>query len=134
MNSKEENTLRINLEKKLLTSMEALFSGEINVLLPKFLRSVSPNLSFALPLGFLPEQGEDIYYILVNHENIMEIEIPRNNTSTLKDINYTIFSVYDYKKNLSSRKRQELEVALRLMKLKNQSLPAYGTVHSQLTS
>ena len=77
----------------LLKSMSALFSdSEMSSLLTR-LRSNFPLISFALIVNWIPEQGEDIYWILIDESRIAVIEVPRRTNIDVGDMPIEILSV-----------------------------------------
>jgi hypothetical protein len=76
-----------------------------------FLKNHFPEMTSAYIVDWIPEQGEDIYKILINDDLIVEIEKVRetNETSILNSM-----SVNDYKKRLSKINQIKLAVAIDL--------------------
>jgi hypothetical protein len=70
----------------------------------------------ALIIDWVPEQGEDIYSILLDSERIAVIEIPRSSCLDVDSISEAVVTVSDYtKRNLSTACRQKLDAALELI-------------------
>ncbi|HEM7851761.1 MULTISPECIES: hypothetical protein [Burkholderia] len=103
------------VRQKLLESSKNLIDG--TNALSETLRGSFPGIKLAFVVDCIPEQGEDIYRILVNSTTIAEVEIARgvcsmSNPPRLKTIE---LSVYQQKRH-SRAVRETLEVALDLMK------------------
>jgi hypothetical protein len=103
----------------LLKSMASLFSGNTNPSLLRALQFYFPWLSFALVINWIPEQGEDIYWILIDERRVAVVEVPRRPDVDVNDIPIEIMSVSEYqKRRLSVETRNKLDVALGLMREK----------------
>ncbi|MCC7716732.1 hypothetical protein [Janthinobacterium lividum] len=113
------NSQRVSIRDNLLKSMAALFSGQLNSDLTNTLLLRFPALSFALVINWIPEQGEDIYFVLVDEKRIVVIEVPR--TAAAQDAFPVVDSlnVADYRnRKLSVDVRRKLDEALILMREK----------------
>ncbi len=96
--------------------MAQMFSGSTNPLLLSALKATFPWLSFALIVDWIPEQGEDIYWVLIDLRRIAVIEIPRL-SDDIADVSVDILDLNSYKnQRLSAEPRRKLEVAIELMK------------------
>jgi len=110
MNSRDQ------LRTQLLASMAAIFSGEASPVLLGALRVAFPELSFALVVNWIPEQAEDIYWILIDLDRIAMVEVPRL-SDNISDVLIEIVSLTAYKeRRLSVENRMKLKVAIELMK------------------
>jgi hypothetical protein len=103
------------VRQKLLESSKNLIDG--TDALSETLRGGFPGIKLAFVVDCIPEQGGDIYRILVNSTTIAEVEVARgvcsmSNPSRLKTVE---LSVYQQRRH-SRAVRQTLEVALDLMK------------------
>ncbi len=104
------------LKSELLESMESLFAGNTNKLLLETLHAKFPSLSFALIINWIPEQGEDIYWVLLSNEEIAVLEVPRLIGAKVGDVIVVSMSRHEYaKRNLSLESRRKFEAALELM-------------------
>lgn len=110
MNSHEQ------LRKDLLSSMGLMFSGSTNPLLLDALVGLFPRLSFALVVNWIPEQAEDIYWVLIDLERIAVVEVPRPSDS-LENVAIEVVGLKTYmRRRLSAEAKRKLEVAVELMK------------------
>lgn len=65
------------LREELVRSNLALRDGSYGLRLTALLKSVNVNLADAYVLQWIPEQGEDIYTLLVSSSEVLIVEIPR---------------------------------------------------------
>ncbi|MGF9910436.1 hypothetical protein [Brevibacillus porteri] len=112
--SKLEQEIREQLNK----SNQSLFKSEEKRRLLEVIRSSYPEMNTAYIVHWIPEQGEDIYKILINDSIIAEVELDRYND--LEPIVATK-TISQYLQGLSKQCRITLAVALDLAKqdLKN---------------
>lgn len=104
------------LRAHLLNSAALLFSGESNSLLLSALKALFPSLSFALVVNWIPEQAEDIYWVLIDLDRIAVVEIPRS-SNDIANVSTDVLELREYqKRRLSAESRQKLEVAIELMR------------------
>ena len=111
---------KYEMEQKLLNEQCLLYTGQIDEILTQILNERFPDITNAFLLKMIPEQGEDIYYILLNSSLIAVIEISRINhdiTNALIDK----IAVNEYKVNLSSSSRKILDMAMKLQNKKQQA-------------
>ena len=107
---------RDNVRADLLSSMASMFSGGTNPLLLAALKAAFPWLSFALIVNWIPEQAEDIYWVLIDLDRIAIVEISRLSNS-LEDVSVEVLDLNEYKeRRLFIENRRKLEVAIDLMK------------------
>ncbi|MFJ5236462.1 hypothetical protein ACIP86_06975 [Pseudomonas neuropathica] len=107
---------RDHVRADLLSSMASMFSGGTNPLLLAALKAAFPWLSFALIVNWIPEQAEDIYWVLIDLDRIATVEISRL-SSNLEDVSVEVLDLNKYKeRRLSIENRRKLEVAIDLMK------------------
>src|SRR5262245_33929307 len=66
-----------DLKAELLRSMELLLSGRTSLTLLKVLRAHWPWLKRAFVIYWIPDQGEDLYWVLVDSEQVAVVEVPR---------------------------------------------------------
>jgi hypothetical protein len=93
-----------------------MFSGSTNPLLLAALKANFPWLSFALIVNWIPEQAEDIYWVLIDLDRIAIVEISRL-CSDLADVSVEVVDLNKYKeRRLSIDSRPKLEVAIDLMR------------------
>jgi hypothetical protein len=68
-------------------------------------------------MNFVPDQAEDIYWVLVSRTDVAEIEIPRGEHAENNPPSLKIIALAAYQKKRHSRDvRQKLEVAVELIK------------------
>lgn len=78
------------------------------------LKATFPWLSFALIVNLIPDQAEDIYWVLIDH--IATVEISRL-CSDLAGVSVEVVDLNKYKeRRLSIESRLKLEVAIDLMR------------------
>ncbi|MDB6372550.1 hypothetical protein [Photorhabdus bodei] len=95
--------------QQLLQSRKSLFAGD-NPKLLSLLYEVRPETKSAFVLEWVPEQGEDLYTVLLDKELIVTVEISRINSEKLilEEI-----SLEQYEKTLRYKKNKiQLAVAL----------------------
>lgn len=111
--------LEQELREQLIKSKHSLFNGEEKRRLFEVIRSLFPEIKTAYIVQWIPEQGEDIYKILINDSVIAEIELDRYDVEVEPNVEYKDISQYLH--GLSKQKRIKLAVALDLAKqdLKN---------------
>ncbi|NRS51982.1 hypothetical protein [Brevibacillus sp. HB2.2] len=113
--SKLEKEVREELKK----SNQSLFKSEMKRRLLEVIRSAFPEMKTAYIVDWIPEQGEDIYKILINDSIITEIELDRYNFE-IEPIVVTK-TISQYLQGLSKQCQIKLAIALDLAKqdLKN---------------
>lgn len=108
--SKTEEDFRNDLIK----SHNLLFTGDLYKELLQVLKTNFPEMKTAYILKHIPEQGEDLYTILVNLDTIATIEISRYSQDEKPIVE--ISSINDFKRGMSKVQQIELAVALDLAK------------------
>lgn len=104
------------MKRDLLREAENLSSGDCNNVLALTVRRFFPNFVRAFVLYWLPDQAEDIYWLLVSPTEIAKIEIPRNQSGSERTAILEMVSVEAYStRRLSRDARRKLEVALALI-------------------
>jgi hypothetical protein len=98
----------------LIKSNLLLFKSEEKQRLLEVIKSSYPGMYTAYIIHWIPEQGEDIYKILINDNIIAKIELDRNNFE-VEPIVETI-TIPQYLKGLSKHNQIKLAVALDLAK------------------
>ncbi len=112
------NTIQQNQTKlDLLNSMASLFSDEAKIPLLMALRESFPGLNTAFVLDWIPEQGEDIYDVLVDCGNVATVEISRINDENIASPLISVLSIEEYRKQqrISKLLSQKLSCAIELM-------------------
>lgn len=98
----------------LIKSHKLLFTGDLYKELLQVLKTNFPEMKTAYILKHIPEQGEDLYTILVNLDTIATIEISRYSQDEKPIVE--ISSINDFKRGMSKVQQIELAVALDLAK------------------
>lgn len=86
--------LEQELREHLIVSNESLFKSEEKKRLLEVIRSLFPEMKTAYIIHWIPEQGEDIYKILVDDNNILEIELDRYDSQVEPIVEITAISQY----------------------------------------
>lgn len=108
--SKTEDAIRAELRE----SQTALHSDPEQASLLAALKARFPDMTSAFVLGWTPEQGEDIYRVLVDASTIAAVEIERP-SATKGNPNPPVLDIIDlavYRHGLSRHGRIKLAVAL----------------------
>lgn len=108
--SKTEEEIR----KQLIKSNQLLFKSEEKKRLLEVIRSLYPEMNTAYIIDWIPEQGEDIYKLLINDNIIVKIELDRYNEEIEPIVESK--SISEYLQGLSKRNQIKLGVALDLTK------------------
>lgn len=108
--SKTEQDIR----KQLVKSNELLFKSEENKRLLEVIRSIYPEMKAAYIIDWIPEQGEDIYKLLINDNIILVIELDRLNVEIEPIVE--LKTIPQYLQGLSKYNQIKLGVALDLAK------------------
>lgn len=108
--SKTEQEIREHLIK----SNQLLFKSEEKKRLLKVIECEFPEMKAAYIIYWIPEQGEDIYKILINDRFVAEIKLERNNDEVKPKVK--TLTVSQYLKGLSKQNQIKLAVALDLVK------------------
>ncbi len=107
-------TLQNNLKAQLLDQSHQIMANTSAGSLGEILTQHFPSLTRPLLIDCVPEQGEDIYWVLVSSKEIVVVEIPRGKTKASAGI-LKIIDVDTYRlKRLTRDPRQRLEMALEL--------------------
>ncbi|MGE8452308.1 MAG: hypothetical protein ACN6OP_17145 [Pseudomonadales bacterium] len=107
---------RDHVQADLLSSMTSVFSDGTNPLLLAALKTAFPRLSFALIVNWIPEQAEDIYWVLIDLNRIATVEIPRPGND-LTGVSVEVLDLNIYKgRRLSIDSHRKLEAAIELMR------------------
>lgn len=109
------------LKAELLRAADQFALGETNAPLRKALDTLRPGLKFAVVFNWIPEQGEDIFWLLGDKEEVLLIELPREESGSggivLDAVDINIFK----KKKLTVETRRRLDAALELLDERNDS-------------
>ncbi len=107
------------LKADLLRSAQMFATGETNQSLRHVLDKLRPEVRFALVFNWIPEQGEDVYWLLVNKEEVLIVDVPRpscdEGVAALEVIDIGTFR----KKKLSAETKRRFDAALEIMSERN---------------
>lgn len=79
------------------------------------LRGVLPILDDAFILHWVPEQAEDIYWVLISPTEIAEVELIRNRASEAEPVSLKVIDVAMFlRRHLPREVKERLEIALEL--------------------
>ncbi|WP_106766551.1 hypothetical protein [Paenibacillus faecalis] len=111
--------LEQELKEQLIKSNQSLFKSEEKRRLLEVIRSSFSEMKATYIVNWIPEQGEDIYKILINDNIIAEIELDRYSDEVEPIVEFE--DVPHYLQGLSKHNQIKLAVALDLAKqeLKN---------------
>ncbi|WP_339221951.1 hypothetical protein [Paenibacillus sp. FSL W7-1332] len=112
--SKQEQEFRKELEGSNLVLAK---DGKVELIM-NVLKDTFGELKSAYILNWTPEQGEDIYTILVDTDKIAKVEISRVNQSEVPLIE--TYNLKDFQKQLSKVFQIKLAVAIDLAKTEHQ--------------
>lgn len=101
-----------DFKKELIKSHDSLFQDKEKQRLVDILEEYFPSMRTAYVIGWTPEQGEDIYSILINTDIIAVIEIDRFDSDSKPIIEK--ISIRSYKQGLSKAGQIKLAVAIDL--------------------
>ena len=108
------NKTEARYRAELILSRDELFKKNGAPRLLKILRTNYPDLDSAFVLHWIPEQGEDIYEILINEHEILAVEISRIDTGECVT---KIISLDEFlSRTRSKQKMIKLAVALDLIR------------------
>ena len=103
------------LKRVLLDAQKDLYDGRLGVELLKALKSNFPMADSAYVLQWIPEQGEDIFWILINPSIIGVIEVPRAGNQFTTESTVRVMGIDDYlKRKLTSETKRKLALAINL--------------------
>jgi len=104
--------LEQELREQLIKSNQVLFKSEGKSRLLEVIRSSFPEMKTAYIVHWIPEQGEDIYKLLINDRTIAEIELDRYKAETEPIVKSK--DVSQYLHGLNKQNQIKLAVALDL--------------------
>jgi hypothetical protein len=102
------------IKEQLMLSKRSLFYEEEGKRLRNVLQQNFPLMTTAYILHLIPEQGEDIYKVLINDSLIVDVELDKHNHNIAPIINSE--PVSKYKLGLSKINQIKLAVAIDLAK------------------
>ena len=104
----------IDYREQLICSHKSLYEDEDKKRILSALNTNYPSMKTAYMLDWIPEQGEDIYKILIDSDVVVIVEIDRLDKSSkpfIEDV-----SIKQYQQKLSKNARIKLSVALDLVR------------------
>ncbi|CAM2191699.1 PilZ domain-containing protein [Paraburkholderia kururiensis] len=108
---------RESVRKELLATSKRLCSKSDRSALGLALRRLLPNLERAFVLKWVPEQGEDIYWVLTGSAEVVTVELPRGQPHAEKSAALQMTDVATFQcKHHSRDVREKLEIALELVR------------------
>lgn len=103
--------------KELLRTSDQLCFGDGRGGLGVALRDLFPGLQCAFILRWLPEQVEDIYWVLTGPIEMVKIEIPRILENADEPASLKVIDLATFRKSILSREvRDRLEVEIELIR------------------
>jgi len=106
-----------SLNAELLQSKEKLLSGKNSAELLSVFRANFPDMTDnVFIVGWIPEQGEDIFTTLVDGDKVVEVEISRVSPAE-NPVSFEVLTVREYLKrnpSLSKSTRRKLDAAIQL--------------------
>ena len=103
--------------EQLISSHKSLFEDEEKKKVLSALRIRYPEMKSAYPIDWIPEQGEDIYRILINTDLVVTVELDRLDEES--EVLIEAISLDQYQRRLSKTERIKLAVAIDLAKSKS---------------
>ena len=97
---------------ELKASHDFIFESEDGVKLKRTIAAVCPKMRTAYVLNSIPDQGEDIYLILVDNETLLSVEVDRLDSQASPIVEHQ--DLVAYKKHLSKTDQIRLAVAIQL--------------------
>jgi hypothetical protein len=105
----------LEIKRELIESQKNLYEEKHGITLLNTLKSKLPQAHGFYLLNWIPEQGEDIFYILASPEIVAIVEILRDGKQFSDLTSYQEISVQKYIENrLSPRSRRRLDIAIKL--------------------
>jgi hypothetical protein len=109
-NSVTENEYRVDL----INSKKYLFESEKGKRVLEHINRIYGNIITIYALAHTPEQGEDVFRLLVNGEKVIGFDL-QNEAGGFEALNITIYSLKEYEKQLGGKMgRIKLAIALDL--------------------
>lgn len=106
-----------SISEELLQSREKLFGSKNGAELLSALRAVFPDMTNKIFIvGWIPEQGEDIFTVLVDGDKVVEMEMSRSGLAE-NPVRFDVLTVQEYLRQnpaLSKSTRRKLDAAIQL--------------------
>lgn len=103
------------IEEELLVSKQRILRSDEESPLKYIVLSEFPDVKTAYVVYWIPEQGEDIFHVLINAENLVEIEIARDDKASAPQCR--ILDLESYRRHLNKVRRRKLDIALRMSEI-----------------
>jgi hypothetical protein len=104
------------IKQELIESQKSLHEGKNGITLINTLRSEFPQSCGFYLLNWIPEQGEDIFWVLASPETIAVVEILRDGKQISELVSCSEIGIQKYmEKQLSPRSRKRLDIAVKLL-------------------
>jgi len=104
------------IERDLIESQRSLHEGKNGMTLLNTLKSRFPEARGFHLLSWIPEQGEDIFWVLASPEIIAIVEVARDGKLFSDLVSYKQISVQQYtERQLLPQSRRKLDIAIRLL-------------------
>ena len=104
-----------DLEKNLLNTQKDLYDGKLGVELLRVLKDNFPTAESAYILQWIPEQGEDIFWILIKPSIVSVIEVPRLGNHLTSKSTFRVMTTDDYlKRRLTPETKRKVSLAVKL--------------------
>ena len=102
-----------DIERLLLQSSSNLLKGPLTPLRVALLEKFGP-MEKAFIVDWIPEQGEDIYTIVINRDAIIVLEISRHEPTALEFEIKTVRAYFAENPRIGKDTRRKIEAAVRL--------------------
>lgn len=107
-----------SIKEELMRTSSKIYAGDIHPLLPQTLEQHFPRShKKAFLLHMMPDQGGEVFWILVNKDTVAVIELPWHFLNTDPDI--STMHIDEYRSILSGASRRRLSIAQNLMRKKS---------------
>lgn len=104
-----------DLEKNLLDTQKDLYDGKLGTELLRVLKDNFPTADSAYILQWIPEQDEDIFWILIKPSIVSIIEVPRSSNHLMSKSTFRVMTTDDYlKRRLTPKTKRKVNLAVKL--------------------
>jgi hypothetical protein len=106
----------MQLEREILSSQDAFYAGNSGAAVLDAISEGFPNASRGHLLQWLPDQGEDIFWVLIDPSKVAVIEIPRSNHGVGGAPLCKTIALQEYlSRPLTSENRRKARLAAKIM-------------------
>lgn len=103
------------LKAELLASAEKLAVGEAGAPLRRVVDTLYPGVKFAVVINWIPEQGEDVFWLLTDAGKVLIVDVPRHSCDTTQG-SINVFDAGTFRnRKLSIETRRRFEGAMAIM-------------------